>query len=143
MKQREALNSIYNDILQISKQKNRTLTIALCISVALNIILVCMIFQVRIDSDQSVDEALMLTTVAIKKPSEHIVTRSKLKEIPDIKTFEELLQRCILTDDEKYILREHYLHGRSLLAISMGMGYSEDAIKHRHQKILKRIKMLL
>lgn len=143
MKQREALNSITLDILAMSKRKNRRLIAALIISVAINAILLSMLFHVRVTDTQSIDSAVMLTTAIVKHPSEHIMTRSKLREIPDIKTFEDLLQRCILTEDEKFILREHYLHGRSFLSIGMQMGYSEDAIKHRHQKILKRIKKII
>lgn len=139
----EALEKITMDMLIISREKNRKLTIALMISIILNVVMLSAVFQVRIGDSQMVDEALVLTTIAVNKPSEHIITRSKLKKISDIKTFEELLERCILTDDDKFILRQHYLQGRSFLSIATEMGYSEDAIKHRHQKILKRIKALL
>ena len=143
MKQKDALNRLYGDIIQMMKEERRVLVIALSIFIALSIILMCTIFQLKTENLQSVDEGLMLTTMAAKKPSEHIVTRSKLKEIPDIVTFEDLLNRCTLTDADKHILREHYLNERSFLSIAMEMGYSEDTVKHRHQKILKKIKKLL
>ena len=142
MKQREALNSIYNDIIKISKKRNRVLTIALAVSILINLALLLTILQIKVENIAT-DEAAMLTAVAVKKPSEHIITRNKLKEIPDIVTFEQLLNRCILSENDKHILREHYLHEKSFVAIALEMGYSEDTIKHRHQKILKKIKKLL
>ena len=75
--------------------------------------------------------------------SEHIATKHKLKNIAEVSTFEALLQRCILTDEERYILRQHYLHGRSFQSIAMELSYSEDWIKHKHQKMLIKLKQLL
>lgn len=144
MKQREALNELTLDIIRISKRKNRILTVFLAVSVALNLLLVSMLFQVSATHTEAIDSCgFALTAVAMKKPSDHIQTRQKLKDIYEVKTFEDLLERCILTDDEKFILREHYLHGRSFQSIAMQMGYSEDAIKHKHQRILKKIKKIL
>lgn len=144
MKQREALNELTLDIIRISKRKNRIITVFLAISVVLNLILVSMLFQVNTTQNETIDTCgLVLTAVAMKTPSDHIQTRQKLKDIAEVKTFEDLLERCILTDDEKFILREHYLHGRSFQSIAMQMGYSEDALKHKHQKILKKIKKIL
>lgn len=143
MKQRDALNRLYGDIIQMMKEEKRVLIIALSIFIAISIVLMCAILQIKTNGVQNTDEAAMLTTVAAKKPSEHIVTRTKLKEIPDVVTFEDLLNRCTLTDADKHILREHYLNEKSFLSIAMEMGYSEDTVKHRHQKILKKIKKLL
>ena len=143
MKQRDALNRLYGDIIQMMKEEKRVLIIALSIFIAISVVLMCAILQIKTNGVQNTDEAAMLTTVAAKKPSEHIVTRTKLKEIPDVVTFEDLLNRCTLTDADKHILREHYLNEKSFLSIAMEMGYSEDTVKHRHQKILKKIKKLL
>lgn len=143
MKQRDALNRLYGDIIQMMKEEKRVLIIALSIFIAISIVLMCAILQIKTNGVQNADEAAMLTTVAAKKPSEHIVTRTKLKEIPDVVTFEDLLNRCTLTDADKHILREHYINEKSFLSIAMEMGYSEDTVKHRHQKILKKIKKLL
>lgn len=143
MKQREALNSIYTDILRTSIKRNKILKIALFISVVLNLILVGMIIPSKANIEHGIDDAFVISAVAVKKPSEHIATRQKLKDIADVKTFNDLLDRCILTEQERSILEQHYLHGRNFLSIAMEMGYSEDAVKHKHQKILKRIKKLL
>lgn len=143
MKQREALNNLTLDLIKLNKKKNRRLTAILMVSLALNIVLACMVFDMKTEPVEYADETIIISAVMTKKPSEHIATRQKLKDIYEVKTFEELLERCILTEDEKYILRQHYLHGKSFVAISMDMGYSEDTIKHKHQKILKRIQRLL
>jgi DNA-directed RNA polymerase specialized sigma24 family protein len=143
MKQREALNNLTLDLIKLNKKKNRRLTAVLMVSLALNIVLACMVLDMRTEPVEYADETIIVSAVMTKKPSEHIATRQKLKNIYEVKTFEELLERCILTEDEKYILRQHYLHGKSFVAISMDMGYSEDTIKHKHQKILKKIQRLL
>lgn len=143
MKQREALNNLTLDLIKLNKKKNRRLTAIMMVSLALNIVLACMVFDMKTEPVEYTDETIIVSAVMTKKPSEHIATRQKLKNIYEVKTFEELLERCILTEDEKYILRQHYLHGKSFVAISMDMGYSEDTIKHKHQKILKKIQRLL
>jgi DNA-directed RNA polymerase specialized sigma24 family protein len=144
MKQREALNNLTMDIVKISKRKNKILTIALIVSVLINMFLISMLFHLNNSQSCGIDTCgIVLATAIAKQPSEHITTRQKLKDIAEVKTFEELLERCILTDDEKFLLREHYLRGRSFQSIAMHMGYSEDSIKHKHQKVLKKIKKLL
>ena len=75
--------------------------------------------------------------------SQHIATKHKLKDIADISTFEALIDRCILTDEERYILRQHYLKGRSFQSIAMELNYSEDWIKHKHQRMLIKLEQLL
>lgn len=75
--------------------------------------------------------------------SEHIATKHKLKDIADVSTFEALITTCILTDEERYILRQHYLKGRSFQSIALEMNFSEDWIKHKHQRILAKLKQLL
>lgn len=39
--------------------------------------------------------------------SEHIDTRRKIQDISSVKTFEELLENCILTDEDKMLMRLH------------------------------------
>lgn len=143
MKDTEALKHLSLDLLSYSKRKNRRLTIALMVSLMLNIVLSMLILDMKIAITDGAEEALIMSTVIAKKPSEHMATKHKLKDICEVKTFEELLERCILTEEEKHILREHYLHGKSLVAISMEMGYAEDTIKHKHQKILKRLHRIM
>lgn len=75
--------------------------------------------------------------------SDHIATRRKLQAIAENTAFEDLISRCILTDEEKHILRQHYLQGRSFQSIAFELNFSEDWIKHKHQRILAKLKQLL
>lgn len=75
--------------------------------------------------------------------SEHIKTRNKIKTIASITTFNDLLDGCTLTDEDKEILRMHYLQGKDLQYIGDMLGYSESTIKKRHQKALQKLNKLL
>lgn len=75
--------------------------------------------------------------------SEHIQTRQKLQKIYSIKTFEELLDTCILTEEDKTIMRLHYLKGKDFGYIADELGFSESTIKRKHQKILKKVGKLV
>ena len=41
----------------------------------------------------------------------HIEARRKLQQICEVEEFEQILKQCILTEDERTILRLHYLEG--------------------------------
>lgn len=69
--------------------------------------------------------------------SEHIDTRRKIQDISSVKTFEELLENCILTDEDKMLMRLHYLNGKDFRFIGDLLGFSESTIKRRHKKILQ------
>lgn len=73
----------------------------------------------------------------------HIETRRKLQKICGVQEFEKILQQCILTEDEKIILRLHYLDGKSLAYIGDVLGFSECTIKMKHRKILKKLNNFL
>lgn len=75
--------------------------------------------------------------------SEHIDARRKIKDISSIKTFEDLLENCILTDDDKEIMRMHYLNGKEFSFIADMMGFAESTIKRRHVKILKKLNKMM
>lgn len=143
MGQQEALNNLAMDIIHLANRRNKKLTIILMVSLLFNMVLTCMLFDVKTDMTTCMGDTAVIGAVVAKKPSEHIATRQKLRDIAEVKTFDDLLERCILTDEDRQLMREHYLNGKSLVAISMDMGYSEDWVKHRHQKILKKIQKLL
>lgn len=143
MGQQDALNHLTMDIVRACKRKNRQLTVVLMVSLLFNIVFACMLFDVKMSTTHSIDDTVIIGAMVAKRPSEHIMTRQKLKDIAEVKTFDELLNRCVLTDDERYLMREHYLNGKSFVAISMEMGYSEDWVKHKHRKILKKLQKLL
>ena len=69
--------------------------------------------------------------------------RRHIKGICSVQTFEELLESCILTDEDKELLRLHYLKGKDFRYIGDMLGYSESTIKRRHRKILSKFVKLL
>lgn len=71
--------------------------------------------------------------------SEHIDTRRKIQDISSVKTFEELLENCVLTDEDKMLMRLHYLNGKDFRFIGDSLGFSESTIKRRHKKILQKL----
>ena len=75
--------------------------------------------------------------------SDHIETRRKLRSIYDVRTFEDLLGCCMLTDEEKELLKLHYLRGKDLGYIADMLGYSESTIKRKYQKALTKIHKLI
>lgn len=75
--------------------------------------------------------------------SDHIKTRNKLKSIPRVSTFMELLNSCTLSEEDKEIIKLHYVKNKSLSYIADTLGYSESAIKKKHKKILSKISKIL
>ena len=75
--------------------------------------------------------------------TEHIETRNRLKEIVEIQTFSDLLDRCILSEEDRQIMELHYLRGKDLRYIADLLGYSEGTIKKKHRRILKKLKQIL
>lgn len=75
--------------------------------------------------------------------SEHIETKHKIQNIYSVKTFEELLENCTLTEDDKTIMRLYYLKGKDLRFIADELGFAESTIKRRHKKILSKLNKML
>ena len=75
--------------------------------------------------------------------SKHIETRRKIQNICDVNTFKDLLDSCILTDEDKKLLELHYLKGKDFRFIADELGFSESTIKHRHKKILSKLSKIL
>lgn len=75
--------------------------------------------------------------------TEHIETRRKIKEIADISSFNELLEKTLLSDEEKSLLQLHYIQSKDFRYIGDMLGYSESTIKKKHKKILKKISKVL
>lgn len=75
--------------------------------------------------------------------TEHIETRNKVKEIVEIQTFSELLDKCILSDEEREIMKLHYLRGKNFSYIGDLLGYSESSIKKKHRKILRKLNKII
>jgi hypothetical protein len=75
--------------------------------------------------------------------TDHIETRRKLRSICDVKEFEQIIQNAILEPVEIEILRHHYLRHQDLRFIADTLGYSEQSIKDKHRRAIKKIGQLL
>lgn len=75
--------------------------------------------------------------------SQHIEAKHKLKSIYDVKTFEDLLDSCVLTEEDKTIIKLHYLKGKDFGFIADDLGFAESTIKRRHRKILSKLNKML
>lgn len=75
--------------------------------------------------------------------SDHLNTRRKLKDIPCITRFDDLLAQSTLSDEDKEILRLHYLKNKDFRYIGDMLGYAEVTIKKRHAKALSKLNKLL
>ena len=71
--------------------------------------------------------------------TDHIETRRKLKKIPLVKDFNYIVDRCTLSEEEKEILRMHYIEKKNLAFIGDKLGYSERTIKAKHKACLLKI----
>ena len=74
--------------------------------------------------------------------SDHVNTRRRLKSIPKVKTLMDLLEACTLSDEDKEIIKLHYIQDKSLGYIADTLGYSESTIKKKHKKILSKLNKL-
>ena len=75
--------------------------------------------------------------------SKHIETRKKVQGIASISTFQDILDKTILSDDEKHLLVLHYLENKDFNYIADMLGYSESTIKRKHKKALNKISKIL
>jgi len=74
--------------------------------------------------------------------STHIDTRKRLEAIPSVRRFDDLLNESTLSDEDKEILRLHYLKGKDFRYIGDTLGYAEITIKKRHVKALSKLSRL-
>lgn len=65
--------------------------------------------------------------------------RSKLRSINTYKTFYQILDGVILSDEEKRILEMFYLEGKTLDVVSDELKLSTATISRRHKKILNKL----
>lgn len=67
------------------------------------------------------------------------LAKAYLKSIPTKDDFNNLIERLILTDNEKEVLRRVYLNNENLGIIADDMGYSIQNIKKIHSSALVKI----
>ena len=75
--------------------------------------------------------------------SKHIETRKKVQGIASISTFNDLIEKTILSDSEKQVLILHYLENKDFCFIADMLGYSESTIKRKHKKALSKLSKIL
>lgn len=71
--------------------------------------------------------------------TEHIKIRRKVKKIATVEDFYKLLDTVILSDEEKELLKMHYIANRDFRYIGDRLGYAEITIKKKHQKALRKM----
>lgn len=64
-------------------------------------------------------------------------------ETKEITQFEALLNKSMISDEEKELMRLHYIQKKDFRFIGDTLGYSEASIKAKHRKILKKLNKLL
>jgi len=73
----------------------------------------------------------------------NVSMQRKLRDIPKISTFEDVLNQATISKLDKEILRLHYLEDKNFAIIADELGYSESGIRKRHMKILKKLSGIL
>ena len=76
-------------------------------------------------------------------PTEYIKVKHKVKDIPDMRSFNGLLDASTLLDEDKEIMRLHYLQDKNFGYIADILGYTESAVKIRHKKAIMKLSKLL
>ena len=70
---------------------------------------------------------------------ENSETRKKLKGISSIDEFRSILERTMLSEEEKQILILYYKEKKSLAYIADELGMSEVTVKRKHRKMLMKL----
>ena len=76
-------------------------------------------------------------------PTEYIKIKRKVKDIPDIRSFNGLLEASTLSDLDKEIIRMYYIQERDFSYIADALGYNQKTIEIRHKKALMKLSKLL
>lgn len=75
--------------------------------------------------------------------TENVKTRNKIMELPEVVSFNNLIERSTLKPIEKELMCMHYLQDKDFCYISDILGYSESWMKRVHLKALKKLSKLL
>lgn len=70
---------------------------------------------------------------------ENAETRNKLKGISSVDEFRNILERTMLSEEEKQILILYYKEKKSLAYIADELGMSETTVKRKHRKMLMKL----
>lgn len=75
--------------------------------------------------------------------NQHLQAREKIKSIHSKKELLGVLEDRLLTDDERTVIEEHYINGKSLSVIADFLGYSESSVKRFHKNALIKLNDIL
>ena len=70
-------------------------------------------------------------------------TRRKIESICNVKEFDDLMERVMLSDKIKSAMRMHYIDDKDFRYIADVLGYTESTIKRWHSDALDKISSLL
>ena len=70
---------------------------------------------------------------------ENAKTKKKLKRIGSVREFDELLERSMISEEEKSILCKIYKEQKSLSYIADELGMSIATVKRKHHRILIKL----
>jgi DNA-directed RNA polymerase specialized sigma subunit len=76
-------------------------------------------------------------------PTEYIKIKRKVKDIPDIRSFNSLLEASTFSDIDKEIIRMYYLQERDFAYIADSLGYTEQTVKLKHKKAIMKLSKLI
>ena len=68
----------------------------------------------------------------------HLRTKHKIQDLR-YDDFNSLIQSCMLSEEDRKILKMIYVENKTLSYIGDILGYSESTIKSRHRKLLKKL----
>lgn len=71
------------------------------------------------------------------------ITRNKLKEIPTKKELEDLVDKLILSDDERNIILMHYRDKKPLSYIADVIGITKSSVNKKHKSTLLKISKIM
>lgn len=75
--------------------------------------------------------------------TEHVKIRTKVKKISKVTTFNELLDNCTISPEEKMLMRLHYIDKKDFRYIGDELGYTEVTMKRWHKRILQKLNKML
>ena len=75
--------------------------------------------------------------------SEHIRVKRKLRDIVSIKTFEDIINDLMISEQEKKLMYLYYVKKNDFCFIADTLGMSESSVKNLHRNVLKKISKIL
>ena len=103
----------------------------------------CHVFKGFLWQSESLSYMWKIHAEEVMYMTEHVKTRAKVKKIPRVSTFNQLLDDCMISPEEKTMMRLYYIEKKDLRYIGDQLGYTEVTMKRWHKKILQKVNKLL